>query len=233
MVADLVEWFWVPEWDLPEGVVSRQPVLAYPAANLVIERSGVALYGATTRVTERVLSGRGWGIGAVLRPAALGALAAEPASLVDGFVSLEAPHLLASVAALMPGRAERACARVSAWLDARVGARSPEGRLANDAARLLMTDPAVLRVEDAASRLAISVRTLQRLAHRTVGLPPAAMIRRRRLQEAAQRARDEPDAPLAQIAAELGYADQAHLAGDFRAVLGLTPSGYRRVSTEP
>ena len=229
---DLVEWFWVPEWDLPEGVVSQQPVLAYPAANLVIECDGVALYGATTRMTERLLVGSGWAVGAVLRPIAFAALAAEPALLVDRSATIDAPELLASVVALMPGHPEEACARVSTWLDARVGPRTPDGRLANDAARLLMTDPSVLRVEDAASRLAVSVRSLQRRAHQTVGLSPAAIIRRRRLQEAAQRARDEPDVPLAQIAAELGYADQAHLANDFRSILGVAPSGYRQTSTD-
>jgi AraC-like DNA-binding protein len=72
------------------------------------------------------------------------------------------------------------------------------------------------------------VRTLQRLAHRTVGLPPAAMIRRRRLQEAAQRVRDDPGVRLAEVAAELGYSDQAHLAADFRTVLGITAGSYRR-----
>ena len=68
---------------------------------------------------------------------------------------------------------------------------------------------------------------MQRLAHRTVGLSPAAMIRRRRLQEAAQRVREDPDASLVSIAVELGYADQAHLANDFRTVLGFTASDYR------
>ncbi len=53
------------------------------------------------------------------------------------------------------------------------------------------------------------------------------MIRRRRLQEAAERLRTNPDADLATVAAEFGYADQAHLSRDFRAVLGLTPSSYR------
>ncbi len=69
---------------------------------------------------------------------------------------------------------------------------------------------------------------LQRLAQRYVGLPPAAMIRRRRLQEAAQRLRAEPETSLAALAAELGYTDHAHLANEFRAVLGFTPSAYRR-----
>jgi AraC-like DNA-binding protein len=108
-----------------------------------------------------------------------------------------------------------------------VGPLSGEARLANDMVRMLLSDASILRLEDAASRLAVSPRTLQRIAHRSVGLPPAAIIRRRRLQEAAQRVRDEPDVRLADIAAELGYADQAHLAGDFRTVLGFTPSAYR------
>ena len=90
-----------------------------------------------------------------------------------------------------------------------------------------MTDSDILRVDDAAERLRVSARTLQRLAHRTVGLSPAAVIRRRRLQEAAQRVREEPGVALAEIAAELGYADQAHLANDFRSVLGFTATEYR------
>ena len=99
--------------------------------------------------------------------------------------------------------------------------------MANAMAELLMNDARILRLDDAAERLRVSARTLQRLAHRTVGLPPAAIIRRRRLQEAAQRIREDPSVSLADIAADLGYADQAQLANDFRSVLGLTASEYR------
>lgn len=63
---------------------------------------------------------------------------------------------------------------------------------------------------------------------------PAALIRRRRLQEAADRVRSDPAADLAQkIAAELGYADQAHLANDFQRFLGFTPSSYRSTVQRP
>jgi AraC-like DNA-binding protein len=65
------------------------------------------------------------------------------------------------------------------------------------------------------------------MTHRHVGLSPAAMIRRRRLQEAARRVREEPGTDLASLAAELGYADHAHLTRDFRAVLGVAPRVYR------
>ena len=36
------------------------------------------------------------------------------------------------------------------------------------------------------------------------------------------------DDDLAEIAVELGYADQAHLTSDFRAATGTTPGAYRR-----
>lgn len=224
--SDLVAWFWIPQWDLPDDVVSRQPVLGYPAANLTVEPDRVTLWGATTRASEHELRGRGWAVGAVLKPAAFARLHDAPSDLVDAHIALDEPELQHTVSAAMPDL-EAACAAVSTWLTRRVGSSTSEARLANAMAELLMTDAAILRVDDAAERLRVSVRTLQRLAHRTVGLPPAAMIRRRRLQEAAQRVREAPDTPLADIAAGLGYADQAHLANDFRAVLGVTASDYR------
>ncbi|HWM16226.1 MAG TPA: helix-turn-helix domain-containing protein [Microbacterium sp.] len=224
--AELVAWFWIPQWDLPDGAESRQPVLSYPAANLVVEPEGVTLWGATTRVSERILRGRGWAVGALLRPAALVRLSSAPSELVDGFVALDEPALRRAVGTTMPEQ-EAATAVFADWLIERVGPPTPEARLANTMAELLTSDSAILRVDDAAAHLRVSVRTLQRLAHRTVGLPPAAMIRRRRLQEAAQRVRDDADPALAAIAADLGYADQAHLAKDFRTVLGMTATQYR------
>jgi len=224
--SGLVEWFWIPQWNLPDGVVSSQPILGYPAANLAVEPDGVTLWGATTRASARELRGSGWAVGALLKPAAYARLHDAPSDLVDDHVVLDEPELQRMVSAAMPDL-DAAVAAISAWLAERVGAPSPEARLANEMAALLMTDAAIVRLDDAAERLRVSVRTLQRLAHRTVGLSPAAMIRRRRLQEAAQRVREDPDAPLADIATHLGYADQAHLAHDFRTVLGFTATDYR------
>ncbi|QIG40211.1 AraC family transcriptional regulator [Microbacterium sp. 4R-513] len=224
--SPLAAWFWIPQWELADGVESRQPILGYPAANLVVEGDQVTLWGATTRASERVLRGSGWAVGALLRPAALAWLTEAPSDLVDASVAIDAPDLRDAVTTAMPDETAAAAA-FAEWLTRHAGPVTPEGRLANAMVELLMTDASLLRVEDAAERLRVSVRTLQRLAHRTVGLPPAAMIRRRRLQEAAQRVREDPEASLAGIASELGYADQAHLAKDFRTVLGFTATVYR------
>lgn len=234
--ADLVVWCWIPEWDIEPGRSSRQELVSFPALNLVVEGgegvggSGVVLAGATTRVSHRDLSGRGWGVGALLRPAAVAALTDTPAALLDRVEAVGAPELQSAVATAMgtgEGHRERAAAALCDWLRERVGPVSAPARHANAMSELLMADPSVRTPEQAAARLAVSVRTLQRMAHRYVGLSPAAMIRRRRLQEAAERIRSDPAIDLATVAAELGYADQAHLSNDFRTALGFSPSAYR------
>jgi AraC-like DNA-binding protein len=105
---------------------------------------------------------------------------------------------------------------------------SEEGLLANTMMDIIGTSPDLTRIDDVAARLFVSPRTLQRIARKYIGLSPSALIRRRRLQEAADRARNDPAADLAAIAAELGYTDHAHLTNDFRTFLGFTPSTYRR-----
>lgn len=230
-VQALVRWFWIPEWDIAPGRVSRQEVIAFPACNLVVEHDRVGLAGPTTRRSFRDLTGHGWAVGALLRPAAVAHLSANPAGLRDRYMPMDLPELHGAVTIAMTGdgdgRRSRAVDVFADWLVANLPAPDDEALRANAMAELIDGDATVLRVADAASRLGLSIRTLQRLALRYVGLPPIAMIRRRRLQEAAERLRTGLGSDLATTAAELGYADQAHLAGDFRAVLGFTPSAYR------
>lgn len=230
-LAGLVRWFWIPEWQLAPGRTSRQEILAFPASNLTVEPAGVTLSGPTTRRSHRDLSGAGWAVGALLRPAAIPSLVGDPRALRDREISHDAPDLHRVVTTAMSAGGDAAhrpaTAAYSAWLADRLDQPDTEGELANAMEDAIATDRALTRVEHVAQVLGISVRTVQRLAQRYVGVPPLAMIRRYRLQEAAQRVRDDPAIPIGQVAAELGYADQAHLCADFRRVLGFNPSTYR------
>lgn len=238
-VQHLVRWFWIPEWDLAPGRVSRQEVVSYPASNLVVEPDVVGLAGPTTRVSHRDLRGQGWSVGALLRPAGVPAFTDDPTALRDRYVHLDLPDLHREVSRPMTWHvddADRRSAAVGAfgdWLARRVPAVDDEALLANALADAVESDPGIASLEDLAARLAVSARTVQRLARRYVGVPPAAMIRRRRLQEAAERVRTDPGADLSSLAADLGYADHAHLTNDFRTVLGFTPSAYRRELPSP
>jgi len=248
-LAGLVRWYWIPEWDLEPGRVSRQHLVAYPAFNLAVEKSLVGLSGPSTRASYRDLFGRGWAVGALLRPAAVPAFTDDPSGLRDRYVPLDAPDLHAAVCAAMAGppmagtaslpptaSADAEAARLGAvaavgeWLTLQIPEVSEEGRLANELAEVIESDAEIRQLADVAERLSVSVRTVQRLAKRYVGLSPGAMIRRRRLQEAAARIRSGDDVDLAGLAADLGYADHAHLSREFQTVLGFTPSAYRRTT---
>jgi AraC-like DNA-binding protein len=239
-VADLVRWFWIPEWSIAPGRSSRQHLIAFPACNLVVEPDIVGLSGPTTCASHRDLTGTGWAVGALLRPAAVPFLAKDPAALRDSYEPRDLPALAGPVREAMAAvrvpseqRHSRAVDAFATWLLETVPRPNQEGLLANAMAELVESDPQVRTVEDAAQRLGVSPRTLQRLARRYVGLPPLTMIRRRRLQEAAQRLRTDRQANLASVAADLRFADHAHLAHEFRTVLGINLSTYRRLASQP
>src|SRR5579859_5769932 len=107
-LAEAVAHFWIPEWDLPPGEVWRQWVLTYPVVNLVIQPAApegeVTAHGPHTSISYRDLTGRGWAVGTLLKPAAVPAVIAAAGQravaarqLVDQHVSLEQPELLAGV----------------------------------------------------------------------------------------------------------------------------------------
>ncbi len=226
--APLVRWFWITRWQLEPGQVSRQHLIAYPAFNLVVEPPQVGLHGPTTRASFRDLSGSGWAIGALLRPAAVRAFVSDPREVVDDTVWLSEPVLPQQLATVLAGAgAQAAAAHFSSWLIERVGEPSADALLANQLAEEAER-PGLLRTSELAERLGVGVRRIERLAQAHLGVTPAALIRRRRIQEAAERLREQPAIDLARLAAETGYTDQAHLTRDFARVLGVTPGSYRR-----
>jgi transcriptional regulator GlxA family with amidase domain len=89
-------------------------------------------------------------------------------------------------------------------------------------------DQGLQRVAQLADASGLSARKLQRLFSDYVGVSPKWVMRRARLHEAALRVEKEGPASVdwAVLAADLGYADQAHLTRDFTATLGVPPTRY-------
>ena len=232
-LADLIRWFWIPRWDIPLGRSSRQHVLPFPASNLVVEPNGVTLQGPTTRASYRDLRGKGWAVGALLRPAAVSSLCDEPSGIRDSTITIDAPELHGAVVTAMQSEREtdataHAAAAFASWAEARLTPADEGGLLANAIEDLIASDSEIIRIDQIAKLVNITARHVQRVTHRYVGVPPLAIIRRYRLQEAAERIREDSSLTIGQVAAELGYADHAHLTRDFRQVLGLAPVDYRR-----
>jgi len=238
-LSDVARRFWIPVWDVPDGEIALQRVLQYPVCLIVISSAYTRFYGVVSGLSQTALSGRGWAVGLMLQPAAGHLLTRAPVRrMTDRFVDLttldreviDGVGLTAVVRELMspdPG-SEAAQARARAAVETQLRRLLPvdeEGLLVNAIIAHVEASPELLRVDELCARFDVSERTLQRLLHKRTGLGPKWLIRRRRLQEAADRLRDA-DAELAGIAADLGYADQSHFTRDFRKATGLTPGEF-------
>ncbi|MCO7194946.1 helix-turn-helix domain-containing protein, partial [Pseudonocardia sp. McavD-2-B] len=110
------------------------------------------------------------------------------------------------------------------------GAIDQQGRLASVHPDLRAPTADVLRADQLAELVGVAPRTLERLVRGHIGLTPLWLIECRRLQHAAAVLRTDPGTALAGLAADLGYADQAHFTRRYRAVLGETPGATRQAA---
>ncbi|WP_172979951.1 helix-turn-helix domain-containing protein [Agromyces agglutinans] len=231
--AELVRHYWIPRWNLGEGPSVTQRVLEYPTANLVIGDGRADVHGTAIGLGSRTLTGDGEAFGVLLQPGAARAIAGIAARrLVGSSAALDragvAPLVAEVEARVADGDDAGAVHAFESWL-------APLGIEVNDDARLVRDlvaraeeDRRLVRVDQLAAIAGVGVRQLERLVREQLGLTPKWLIRRYRLQEAATRltAADRP--ALADLAAELGYADQAHFTREFSAVVGVPPGRYLR-----
>jgi len=235
--AGLLRRYWIPVWSVPRGQESAQKVLQYPICLLVVADDYARFYGVTTGLSTTTLTGEGWAVGLMCAPAAGSLIAGGPvAPYTDRFVDLAdvlgdaADPLVQRVRTAMAGDphaepAHRAALTAYADVLERFLPVDAEGELVNDVVAFVEERTDVTRVAQVCEQFGLGERSLQRLLHRRLGLTPKWLIQRRRLQEAAERLRTGGGS-LAETAAVLGYADQAHFVRDFSRVTAMTPGRF-------
>ncbi|MCN9241253.1 helix-turn-helix transcriptional regulator [Streptomyces sp. RY43-2] len=227
-----LEHYWLLDWDLPQPHASQ--VVPHPSVNIVFQRYGdQPPFGEVSGVglglfTQR-LEGRGRVCGIQFRPGGFRPFA--PGRPVTHWTNRRVPlpeaYPDADPAAVLTPEDEHA--RVAA-LDTfllSLGPRpDPQADLATALVDRIRTDRTIRRVADFARAEGLSVRLLQRLFAAYVGVGPKWVILRYRIHEALERAETERAVDWAGLAADLGYADQAHLVRDFTATVGVPPTAY-------
>ena len=83
-----------------------------------------------------------------------------------------------------------------------------------------------LGVEDLANAAHLAPSSFARQFKAAVGVTPMQFVTAYRVERARERLAD-PEAPMAGIAADCGFADQAHFSRTFKRVAGETPRAYR------
>lgn len=71
--------------------------------------------------------------------------------------------------------------------------------------------------------LMVGERQAQRITQQFLGMSPKRYVRYRRFSATLQAILDDPDAPLAEIAHAMGFADQSHLTREIRLFSGFSP----------
>jgi AraC-like DNA-binding protein len=84
-----------------------------------------------------------------------------------------------------------------------------------------------IELDDLAAIAGLSICHFSRAFKQSMGLPPHRYVVERRI-EAAARSISDTQRPLAEIALEVGFADQSHFTRVFARVMGATPREYRR-----
>ena len=98
-------------------------------------------------------------------------------------------------------------------------------------AAILLRDPRA-HAEDVAADVGLSLRQLRRRCHAAVGYGPKTLQRVLRFRMFVSWIDQDSDAAdLAALAAEAGYADQAHLTRECVSLSGLTPAALARQRT--
>lgn len=218
-----MERYWIVEWDLTGDEPYLQENLPHPAVNLVVEKGKSGVYGVVSRGKfAYLLTGQGRVFGVKFRPGAFYPFIKAPiSSLTDVSVSLSEIFGEEGDAFEMEMLSFGEGTEMVELAEAFIRRRLPE-RDENVEAINRIVDRIIAR------RFNLGVRTLQRTFDRYVGVGPKWVIRRYRLQEAADRLSGVEGVDLPDIAISLGYFDQAHFINDFKALVGVSPAEYAR-----
>jgi AraC-like DNA-binding protein len=236
-VARFVGWYWVVSWDLPAGQTYPQHVLPHPVVNLVVEPDDALAVGVQRGQTTKRLAGRGRALGVMFRPGGFSPLAPgamtrltdRAAHLVD-WLGPAAARWADDVRAAPDQQTMVAAAQ--RFLAARLPTAPHPCEPATALVEQVVADPTLRRVDALAAHAGVSERTLQRLFAQHVGVSPKWVIRRYRIYEAAEAVAHGQDVVWADLAADLGFADQAHLTREFKQAFGVPPQEYARRQRE-
>ncbi|MFM9369198.1 DUF6597 domain-containing transcriptional factor [Streptomyces sp. Da 82-17] len=237
-----LEHYWLIDWDLPEPYASH--VVPHPSVNVVFQRSGTSagvgeVAGIGLELFTKKLEGRGRVCGVQFRPGGFRPFSpvrpvcdwtGREAALDEAFpadAGVEAEAVADAVSAVLdPDDEDARVAALDAFLLALGPAPDPQADLAMALVDRVRGDRSVRRVDQLARAAGLSTRSLQRLFSAYVGVGPKWVILRYRIHDALDLAETGDAVDWAAVAADLGYADQAHLVRDFTATVGVPPTAY-------
>jgi len=224
-----VEDYWVVRWDRLETAET----VPQPCMHLVLHVGASEVVGVARSRFTRVLTGRGRMLGAKFRPGAFRAFLDVPAWHFAG-KALPVADVFGPQASTLEARAlareddRESLALVEEFLRDRRPSTDESIVLAGRIVARIASDHGITRVDQLTQEFGIGSRSLQRLFREYVGASPKWVVQSLRLLDATDRVTRGEVTDWADLALELGYADQAHFIRDFKRLVGRSPVDYTR-----
>lgn len=136
-----------------------------------------------------------------------------PSALIDGTLGDDRP--------------ERCVEAIESWLDESISINRSPRSVTVEFARQLQISRGKASIADLAKKLDLSRRHLARIVQQDLGLTPKLFARILRFDAAIKLSRAESTLPLASIACQCGYADQAHMTREFSELARIRPGDMR------
>lgn len=232
-----VEHYWIIRYDLQDGLPYTQKVLSYPNVHLAFEQDDegqrVLLYGIPMTPFVRRLQGAGKVLGVKFRVGGFYPFWRQDVSLLNG-TTIPASKLFGHDVdayvdkVLCAGENASMAKQAESFLLERLPEEDEQAEFAASIIEEIIGDRDIIKVEQISERVGLSIRQLQRLFRKYIGVSPKWAIKRFRLQEAAERLEKDETPQWAELAVQLGYFDQAHFIKDFKAVIGQSPAVYKK-----
>jgi AraC-like DNA-binding protein len=225
-LSDVIEFIWIDTWSSNRRPPRRFRIVADDAPHIIWHAhrgrrrsQTLGIVGARSTFHDLDVSTRLITVGVRLRPGVLPALAGRSArELTDRSIRID-PRLAHGTAASPE--------RVIEALTHYVGEHTAAQRTHRFVQRARSADPRGSHsIRGMARELDINERSLRNLSRDHLGMSLKRFMKIRRLHAALRLAHSTAALSWSRIASEAGYADQAHLIRDCRALLGETPAAF-------
>ncbi len=236
-LKDHIEYIWFMEWALAESESLPCILAPNPCAKLVMFRrndkpSAPVVFGTNKEAKIFKLQGSGASVGFDFKPGALFNFLGKPMTTFpeEGIPAEDLFKIFPQ--ALVQSWTEK---NLSKWVQdiqialSSILAAAPENHYKQIAPLIdKVLKGSFGKPEDMATNSGISLRSLQRIFQKEIGVSPRDLLRMNRFNEAIRRISGGDFKEFVDVALESGFFDQPHMAHEFKKLVDSEPSKFRR-----
>lgn len=232
-LAEIIEHYWLVNWDLEDGKTQMQSVVTHPSVHMTFENEKLDIYGIVRQTFVRKLEKRGSVLGVKFRPGMFFCLSGKPVHQLTGKVIPAEVLLGYDFKKISDDLSETALTdeKIKILEQKFLSLKfydTEKARSINLLVKEIKENKNIVSAEQLSDISKTDIRQLERLFRKYIGIGPKWIINRYRMHEAMTQLENKKYLNLTELAVRLGYFDQSHFIRDFKKMTGVKPSDYGR-----